>query len=262
MKHLALIAMASMATIQFAHAQQYTFGPEVQSTPSASITYDSQTGTFQYTDTANSSDDSAYLPLTGSAATFITASNDWTASVTVNLSGRSMTATGTDEWPHAFMVLGVLTSSSTHVIIELIQANNTEGGGSSDYPDGFYGTVARFAAKANGVGAVTTPLSNSLSSSGGGSYLQLSGQTGPPDSPSTESISAVSGVLTLSFNASTDILTGYYNGTPVGSYSLAGWGSNPPMTLVVSGGSGEGVGVQRARLRQVALPPPSRAITR
>jgi hypothetical protein len=62
MKHLTLIAMASMVAVQFAHAQ-YTFGPESQSTNTASITYNSGTGLFQYTDTANVSDDYAGLPL-------------------------------------------------------------------------------------------------------------------------------------------------------------------------------------------------------
>src|SRR5665213_3173843 len=70
---------------------QYTFGPEVQSTNSASITYKSGTGAFQYADAALFSENHAALPLRGTAATFITTSNEWTASVTVNISARSMT---------------------------------------------------------------------------------------------------------------------------------------------------------------------------
>src|SRR5208282_3564806 len=69
----------------------------------------------------------------------------------------------------------------------------------------------------------------------------LSGATNA--SAATESVGAVSCVVTLSYAASTETVTGYYGGTPVGSYSIAGWGSNPSLTLYVVGSSGEGIGV-------------------
>jgi hypothetical protein len=236
MKHLLFIVMASMAAAHFAHGQ-YTFGPQVQTTNTASITYNSGNGAFQYTDAANSSDDFAYLPLTGTAAAFITISNEWTVSITVNLAAQSLTATAANEAPHAFMRLILANANTNFFTIELDQHNNTGGGDNSDYPDGYYGTAARFAGQMAGAGVATTPLGNSQSSHGS-SYLQLSGGTGPPDSPATESISAASGVLTLSYDVSANIVTGYYNGTPIGSSSLAGWGSNPALTLFVNGGSG------------------------
>ena len=49
--------------------------------------------------------------------------------------------------------------------------------------------------------------------------------------------------LTLSYNVPTFTVLGYYNGTPLGSYSLASWGTNLPLVLVVLGFSGEGVAV-------------------
>ena len=58
-----------------------------------------------------------------------------------------------------------------------------------------------------------------------------------------ESFSATNGVLTLTFDPSTDTLTGYFNGTPVASISLVGWGPNPSLTLAVVGLSGEGINV-------------------
>ena len=241
MKNLALIAMASTAAIQFAHAQ-YTFGPEVQSTPSASITYNYGIGAFQYTDTAHSSDDSAYLPLTGSAATFITTSNDWTASVSVNISARWMT-TANGNSPHVSVSLAILLYTNGpmdySVVIALDQKAPT--GSNHLFPTGFYGTDVELFAVTNGHGDVTTPLGTSENLNAGASFLFLSGGTNA--SSPTILYSAASGVLTLDYKASTSTVTGYYNGTPVGSYSLADWGSNPPLTLALIGGSGEGIAV-------------------
>jgi hypothetical protein len=220
-------------------AQTFTFGPQVQSTPSASITYNSGTGTFQYTDAANSTEDYAYLPLIGTAATSITTTNGWTASINVNLSARSMTV-ASGKSAHVVMGL-IVVNGNDFVFILSAQDNNTGGGDDPIYPDGWYGTAIRFGALTNGVENVTTALGNSLPSSNGSVYLPLSGGTSA--SAGTESFSNVTGVLTLSYNASTSTVMGYYNGTPVGSYSLAGWGSKPPLTLVVWGGSGSGVDV-------------------
>ena len=109
-----LIAGLGLLLVDRVAAQTYTFGPQIQSTPSASITYDSGTGTFQYTDAANSSDDYAGLPLSGNAATYITISNGWTASITANLYARPMTATAVKvlmlEWVYTYSsIIALLT---------------------------------------------------------------------------------------------------------------------------------------------------------
>lgn len=198
-------------------AQPYTFGSEGQSTNTASITYNSGTGTFQYTNAANLSYDDAYLPLAGTAATFITTSNGWTATLAVNLSARSMTASSTVS-PDNELGLGIVNTLNQKqmVLFTLDQANNT-GGASTNIPNGVYGASAMFVAKKD----VTTPLGSSVSFNGV-SYLALSGGTNTP--AATKSISAVTGVLTLTFNAASATLTGYYNGTNVASYSLTNWG--------------------------------------
>jgi hypothetical protein len=237
----ALIAGLSLLLVDRVEAQ-YTFGPEVQSTNTASITYDSGTGTFQYTDAANSTEDHAYLPLTGTASTFITTTNGWTASINVTISARSMTV-ASGKSSHVVMGLVVVSGNIGNDVVFIFSAqdNNTGGGDDQIYPDGWYGTAVRFGAQTNGVENVTTALGNSLPSSNGSVYLPLSGGTNAL--AGTESFSNVTGVLTLSYNASTSTVTGYYNGTPIGSYSLASWGSNPPLSLAVWGGSGSGVDV-------------------
>src|SRR6185436_10039919 len=105
------------------------------------------------------------------------------------------------------------------------------------YPDHWYGTAIRFGAFANGVEAPATPLDNSTSSSNGSVYLQLSGATNA--SRATVPCTNVTGVVTLSYVAATRTVTGYFNGTPVGSYALADCGSTPALTLAVWGGSGK-----------------------
>ena len=233
----ALIAGLGLILSGRAAAQTYTFGPEVQTTPSANITYSSGTGVFQYTDAANLSDDYAGLPLTGNAATFVTTSHGWTASLTVNLSARTMTSTSSQD-PFVGMGLFIVFNNSpiNTVEIGLEQVNDT---GLPDYS--LYGTGAIFAAKINGENVQTTPLDGSQLFNNGTSLLPISAGTNA--SPATETINAASGVLTLIFNPYTDTLTGYYNGTPVGSISLTGWGSNPSLTLAVVGVSGYGVNV-------------------
>ena len=220
---------------------QYTFGTQVQSTNTASITYNSGTGTFQYTDAANASDDTASLPLTGNAASLITSTNGWHASVTVTVSAKTMTATSVES-PGDGMGLSVFHLKGTnefYVSILSGQVNNT-GDASPDLPEGLYGTGARFLSRLNGQNEDTTPLGAS-DYDNGDSSLVISGTSNAV--AATESVGAVSGVVTLDYNASTETVTGYYNGTPVGSYSIASWGSNPALTLYVFGSSGEGINV-------------------
>ena len=229
---------ATASNFNVAAQVPYSFGPQVQSTPSASITYDLGTGLFQYTDSATSSDDYAYLPLTGAAAAIISTSNGWTSSINVNLSARSMT-------DFASAAMGLMVANTNNLgdlaFIFLAQDNNTGGGDDAIYPQGWYGTTARFGANKNGGADVVIRWGSSLASSNGSVYLPFTQATNT--SPATESFSSVTGVLTLSYNASTNILTGYYNGIPVGSYSLAGWGSNPSLALVVYAASGKGITV-------------------
>jgi sugar lactone lactonase YvrE len=234
-KHLVIIALASMAATRFAQAQ-YTFGPQVQSTNTASITYNSGTGVFQYTDTSNLSADFAGLILTGNAATFITTTNGWTASLAVNLSARSMP--GNSSEVHAAMGLYVVVNGNYNNTVQIIlkQDNATGDSGARD----LYGAMTAFEAVTNNQNLATTPLGGS-SDNDGISYQQLSGGTN--DLPTTESINAASGVLTLTNDALTDTLTGYYNGTPVGSISLASWGPNPSLLLAVVGFSAYGINV-------------------
>ena len=163
----ALIAGLSLLLVDRVEAQ-YTFGPEVQSTNTASITYDSGTGTFQYTDAANSTEDHAYLPLTGTASTFITTTNGWTASINVTISARSMTV-ASGKSSHVVMGLVVVSGNIGNDVVFIFSAqdNNTGGGDDQIYPDGWYGTAVRFGAQTNGVENVTTALGNSLPSSNG-----------------------------------------------------------------------------------------------
>ncbi len=233
-KQVALIAMASMAAIQITHAQ-YTFGGQVQSTNTANIAYNSATGAFQYTDAANPTNDTASVPLTGTAASFITSTNGWHVSVTVNLAAETMTATS-DHSSGEGMGLTVFHGADGNRYLASIllgQANNT-GSASPGWPDAWYGTGAYFAASLNGTNEDTTPLGASFYHNGH-SGLALSGATNAV--AATESIGAVSGVVALDYDASTETVTGYYNGTPVGSYSIAGWGSTTNLTLYVFGTS-------------------------
>jgi hypothetical protein len=222
---------------------QYSFGPQIQSTPSASITYNSGTDAFQYTGAADSTDDHAYLPLIDGAAALITTSNAWSVSLAVNLSARSLTSTST-KTPNAAIGLYILDSNNIgkNIGIQLAQANNTGQSVSSDVPGNFYGALAKFTARPNGdPPADTTTLGTSEHLPNGASDQIIFGGTN--DLPTTELIGEVNGILTLAFNPSTGTITGYLNGSPVGSYSLAIWGPNPPLTLVVAGFSEEGADV-------------------
>jgi hypothetical protein len=129
---------------------------------------------------------------------------------------------------------------SDFFVSELVQENNTgEGdGGSTDiYPDGWYGTAISFQALVNGARDPATPLGGSQATDNGSIYLLLSG--GTTNAGSIESIGSASGILTITYDPSNETVLGTYNGTDVASYSVAGWGSNPPLALGVWGGSGK-----------------------
>jgi len=237
----AQLAGASLLLAGPLRAQTYTFGPQVQTTNTASITYDSGTGRFQYTDAANLSDDSASIPLTGNAANLIISSNGWHASVAVNVSAKSLAATSQDS-PDDGMGLSVVSVRGVneyYVSIVSGQVNNT-GSAGPDFPHGYYGIGSHFLARLNDENLDTTPLGTSEHVNGD-SLLPLSGATNTV--AATESIGAIAGVVTLSYDAVTETVTGYYNGIPVGRYSITGWGSNPALTLYVFGSSGEGLAV-------------------
>src|ERR1035438_3010177 len=176
-KHLFLLPtlIAGLGLILAAPAQaQYIFAPEVQSTNTASITYNSGTGTFQYTDTNNLSADFAGLPLAGNAAAFITTSNGWTASLTANLSTRIMPGGG----PYAAMGLSIMINANDYNIVEISlgQANYTGTGGGN-----FYGTEVYFRALTNGMNLQTTPLGSSTTN--GGASLRVLSYYGSSSSP-------------------------------------------------------------------------------
>jgi hypothetical protein len=223
-------------------AGQYSFGSQFQSTNTASITYNSGTGVFQYTDT-NSDEDFAGIPLAGNAANMITSSNGWTASVSAGISARTMGGTA-NQAPFVYLGLIVysVNFSQDRFFIEFGQVNNTAGDDSDDLPNGFYGTAVRGSALLNGNYDVVALLGGSQRPPADTDvfYQIISGTTGPANTPVSESIGAFAGVLTLNYSASTKTVTGYYNGSAVGSYSIAGWGTNPPLTLAVFGASEEG----------------------
>lgn len=235
--HMIQICLLAAMFLAASAQAQYTFGPEIQSIASANITYSSASGIFQYTDSANPGNDFAALPLAGSAASLITTSSNWTASVSADLAQRTMAATGPDELSVGMgLAIEINGSVNNLVYVALEQRNDT---GVTNY--NLYGNGVPFTALVNGQGVQTTPLDGSQLQHNGTSLLQLS--SGTATGPATETNDAVSGVLTLSFSAATDTLTGYYDGTPVGSISLSNWGSNPSLALAVVGLSGGGVAV-------------------
>jgi hypothetical protein len=239
-----LIAGFGLAPVGLVVAQPYTFGSEVKTTSTGSLTYNPGTGAFQFTNGVGSAG-YAYLPLTGSAASLIAASNGWTASLAVNITATTMTNLGGGGTPINGLALGVFSGSFTQdrIFFILSQVNNTAGTDLSDYVNGFYGTAAKFSVISNGNEQITTLLDGSQSGSEGDSYLALPG-SGTNASTTTEPVGSAAGVLTLAYNASAKTVTGFFNKTPVGSYSIASWGSNPPLTLAVAGSSsGANVGV-------------------
>ena len=140
------------------------------------------------------------------------------------------------------MGLAVVRGGSTKNLVFVLAAqDNNQGGDDSIYPNGWHGTAIRFGAIDNKIEDSTTRLGNSVYSPNGSVYLQLSGETNASDA--MESFSNVTGVLTLAYQASTATMTGFFNGVPVGSYSLGISTLSLPLTLVVWGGSGSGVPV-------------------
>ena len=219
---------------------QYIFGTLYQSTNTAVLSYNSANNSFQYTDSANASDDGARLPLIGAVTNQITTTNNWAASLTANIAARSMTASYSAS-PHIWLQLAFYYKSASGtelVTMSLQQENNTGSYNAENFPDGYYGTAASLHARTNGNADVTVPLGASIAVQGD-SVLLLSPNYAA--APATESLPAVSGTISLNYNAALNTVTGYYNGTPVGSYSLTGWGDNPPLTLGVAADSGEGV---------------------
>jgi len=225
----------------FTTPQTNTFCTEIQTTSSSSLSYDSGLFTYTDSDASDTSEEHAILPLCGAAASAITSTNAWTASISVNLSARTFTAATS----HAELGLVVSTNlsgplSSTGFIFELAQENNTgngDGGSTDIYPDGWYGTALSFQALLNGARDPATPLGASQATANGSIYLLLSG--GTTNAGSTESIDSASGILTITYDPSHETVIGTYNGTDVASYSLAGWGPNPPLALGVWSGSGK-----------------------
>ena len=220
-----------------AHAQ-FTFGTESQTTSTANLITNGVT--FQYTDVADSTRDEAYVPLTGNPATYITTTNGWIASLNVNISATSMTATASAS-PRDAMGLAIFhTSPSKYLVLLGLSQFNNAANYSSDYPGGLYGTLTKFFAQTNGNNDLTIPLGAStplvgesiFSFSAAASSLNVA-----------EAVGAVGGQLTLIYAADSNTVTGFYNGNPVGSYSLAGWGVNVPLTLVVVGTSGQGIAI-------------------
>ena len=222
-------------------AQTYTFGPEVQSSPPpASITYDSNTDFFQYTDTTNTESAKAYLPLSGSAAALVTTSNGWTASINASLSATWLSVSGGVLDPHTSMGLGILavdgSNNPIHFLLSLMQMNNTAGGDTSDFPLGFYGSAVRVP----GGTYLPTALGNAFAYSNnvftGGDCAILPLAAGTNAAGSDESVGATNGILTLTYDASTTLITAYFNQEPVAEQSIAGWSQ---LTLVVGGGDKE-----------------------
>jgi len=225
--------IAGLGLIPAAPAQaQYTFGPQIQSTNTASITYNSGTDTFQYTDTNNLSADSAGLPLAGNAAAHVTTTNAWTAALTPDLAARSMPGGGS--YVEMSLCLIINNNLSNTVYISEAQLNYTGTGG-----DNFYGTEVFFEALAHGTNLPTIRQGLAFYNDGV-CYIALTSATS--GSPTTESVAAASNVLGLTYDPATVTLTGKVGGS-IGSISLTNWGPNPSLTLAVVGASGYGVNV-------------------
>jgi hypothetical protein len=236
-KLILVLALIGVFNATLTGQAQYTFAPQVQSTNTASITYNSGANTFQYTDAPNLSADFAGLPLAGNAAAFITTTNEWTAWLSANLSARSMPGNGSAVNSAMGLYVVINSNGNNNVKISLDQVNNTGDSGNFNT----YGTMVLFEAVTNNQNLATTPLGNSGTFPGGTSYQLLSGGTN--SAATAESINAASGVLTLTNDAAKGILTGYYNGSPVGSISLASWGPHPSLSIAVVGFSAYGVNV-------------------
>jgi uncharacterized protein YaiE (UPF0345 family) len=220
---------------------QYTFGSESQSDASNTITYSSQVFTYTNADTDSGASDYASLTLTGAPASLITTTNNWSATLTESLTATSLpSSSGSTVYQGLSLDLSATSGSNNYQSeISLSQFNNSGNGNTANYTADADGTSAAFLTflyngMVNGALEPTTALGSSQTYNNI-DYLQLSG--GTATTAQTESIAAVSGTLTLNFNASTDTLTGSYNGTAIGSFTVP---SNSLLSLEVVGFSEAG----------------------
>jgi hypothetical protein len=236
------VCLAAISLLTLSAQAQYTFGTAYEPTPPAAIALDASTGTFQYTNISVTGEDAAYLPLAGTAGTYISADNAWTASVSPVLAARSMTATAsqTPDIGIGLLLEHTIGESIVNVRITAGQVNNTGGANNTDYIDGYYGTGSAFAATTNGALEATMPLGKSEYLNGE-CIVHFTAATNL--GAATESLPESTGVVTLSYEPSDNTVTGYCNGTALGSFSLASWGSHPALTLYVFGASAEGIAV-------------------
>jgi hypothetical protein len=225
---------------------QYTFGSLITGSTGSggdneNLTYNSTTNAFQYTDGTSTYDDYAELFLGGSAASLVTTSNYWSANLTVSLSGATLVRSEGDAFFTLELGLESTVGSNSYLdTITLKQQNQTGDNSFANFPQNTYGTAVVFESEVNNVAQSTTTL-GSASNYNGTSYILLSGGTN--SNPTTESVSAATAVLNLGFNKTTDVLTGSYDGSPIGSISLSNMGANPDLLLGVGGISGEGINV-------------------
>jgi len=216
----------------------YVFGPEVQASPPGNISYDPVQNVFQYTNLPDTGTALAYLPLSGTQATWISTSSDWTASLDATLAATLLPVSNGGKDPYVNIFLGLIAldsnSNSIHFLNTLVGMNNTDGGDSSDFPPGFYGTAVRVP----GGPYSPTPLGNAFAYAtnlqAGGSCVILPLAAGTNASPMDVPIGATSGVLTLTCDSSSGSVTAYYNHRPVARQSIAGW---KQLQLIIGGGS-------------------------
>jgi len=181
----------------------------------------------------------AYLPLSGSAAALVITSSGWTSSINANLSATTLIVSGGVADPHTMVMLGIMATNADnnaiHFLVMLNQMNNTAGGDTSDFPLGFYGSAVRVA----GGTYLPTPLGKAFAYgnvNSGGECAILPLAAGTNASATDESVGATNGILTLTYEASTKLITAYFNQAPVAEQSIAGW---KELSLVVGGGDKE-----------------------
>lgn len=218
-------------------------------------------GVFVFTDQGDPGDGYGYagLPVAGDCGALISTRSDWTASLHVSLAAETLVATAEDE-PYVDLGLIVLINGdiNNRVYAELEQLNYS---GHTDDSD-VYGAVALFEAVKNNRNIPTTALGGGGAAAQGTSYVAVS--KGASSQPITQSIGPVSGLLTLTYNATGQVLTGYFNGKPFGRISLNAFGANPSITLCVAGASGGSAvvdsGAAQADSLSVTVPPPVFAV--
>lgn len=178
-------------------------------------------GVYQYTAAGTEYDAAA---LTYYDPSIFSSSVPWTVSLDVSLPG----ATGGSGQELAFgiaMAPGQPVSLSTtpFVSMTLDQFNNTGATGNTDYPDDGYGTGAEFTSQSSlNNHLATTPLNTSVSYNG---VSALPFSLGSSMTMEIETVPAAVGTVTLSYDPTTTMITGYYDGMGVGSYDSAAWGT-------------------------------------